>query len=136
MMTLLRGKGAMSSTISTYREEFGDPPELEDEGKFSFRYVLQNKLSLVGHHVLVGFWVLREAKGLLDLVDGLVAKNTDDEHVRWNHIAKEDFPEPEVSPASQDDGNDWLDDGKDGLPEGEHREDDHQDQLLEQRDSL
>ena len=128
MMTLVRGKGVMSSTISTYREEFRDPAEFEGEGKFPLRHVLQNGLRLVGRHILVGIRVVREAIGLLELVNALVAKNVDDEHESWDK-AKEIVPELEASQAPYDHAND-------DLPDGKHREDSHEDQLLEQRDGL
>lgn len=128
-MTLVRGKGAMSSRVSTYHEELRDPAEFEDEGKFIFGHVLHNNLRLVGRHILVGIRVFRVAIGLLDLVDALVAKDTDKERVRWEHEANERDPELEAGHALHDHG-------KDDLPDGEPREDSHQGQLLDQSVSL
>ena len=73
----------MSSPVSTYLEEFGYPPKLEDEGVIPFGEILQYSLGLVGCHVLVGIEGIREAIALLDHVDALVPKLTNDEHVRW-----------------------------------------------------
>ena len=77
------GEGAVGSAVSTYREEFGDPTKFEDEGMVPFGEVFQYCLGFVGRHVVVGFEVIREAITLLDHVDALVAKVTDDEHVSW-----------------------------------------------------
>lgn len=115
----------MSSAVSTYREEFGDPTKLEDEGVIPFGEVFQYSLGLVGRHVFVGFEVIGEAITLLDHVDALVAKVTDDEHVRWEHEAKEGDPEPGTGHACQDSG-------KDGLRNEEDRERSHQGHLLDE----
>ncbi len=119
------GKVAVGSAVSTYREEFGDPTKFEDEGVVPFGEVFQYCLGFVGLHVLVGFEVICEAITLLDHVDALVAKVTDDEHVSWQHDAKEGDPELGIGHACQDSG-------KDGLRDEEDREDSHQGHLLNQ----
>lgn len=73
----------MSSAVSTHLEEFGDPTKLENEGVVPFGEILQYSLGLIGRHVLVGFEGIREAIALLEHIDALVAKVTNDEHVRW-----------------------------------------------------
>ena len=115
----------MSSTVSTYHEEFGDPAKLEDEGKVPFCEILQNSLRFVGRHVFVGFQVISEAIVLLDHVDALVAKVTDDEHVRWDQEAKKSDPELGIGPAGQSSG-------KDGLRDEEQWEGSHQGHLLDE----
>ena len=62
---------------------------------------------------------------LLDQVDTLVAKVTDDEHVRWEHEAKVGDPELGTGHACQDSG-------KDGLRNEEERERSHQGHLLDE----
>lgn len=76
-MNAVEGKGALSSAVNTYLEEFGDPTKLEDEREVPFGEVFQYSLGFVGCHVLVGFEVIREAIVLLDHVDALVAEVTD-----------------------------------------------------------
>ena len=75
--------GAVSSAVSTYLEEFRDPPELEYERAVPFGKIFENGLSVIRGHVLVGFRVIGEAVVLLDHVDALVAKLTDDKQIRW-----------------------------------------------------
>ncbi len=118
------GEEAVGLAASTYREEFGDPTKFEDEGVVPFSKVFQYCLGFVGRHVLVGFDVVCEAITLLDHVDALVAKVTDDEHVSWQHEEKEGDPELGIGHACQDGG-------KDGLRDEEDREGSHQGHLDE-----
>lgn len=118
------GEGAVSSAVSTYHEEFGDPTKLEDEGEVPFGEVFQYSLGLVGCHVLVGFGVVREAIALLDHVDALVAKLADDEHVRREHQAKEGDPELGIGHACQHSR-------KDSLRDEEDRNGSHEGRLLD-----
>ena len=87
LMNAREEEGTVSSAVSTYFEEFGDPTKLEHEREVPFGEILQYSLGHIGRHVLVGFEVVREAIALLDRVDALVAKVTDDEHVRREHQA-------------------------------------------------
>lgn len=104
LMEASEGKEATTSAVSTYLEKFGDPTELEDKGKVPFGEVLQYSLGLVGRHVLVRFEAVREAIAILYHVDALVAKVTDDEHVRWYREEKERDPELGVGDACKDCG--------------------------------
>ena len=70
---------AVSSAVSTYLEEFGDPAELEDERGVPFSEILENDLGFIWRHVLVGSKVIREAVTFLDHFDTLVAELADDE---------------------------------------------------------
>ncbi len=115
----------MSSAVSTYLEEFGDPAELEYERRVPLSDVLQYSLGLIGSHVLVSFEVIGEAIALLDHVDALVAKVTDDEHVSWKQHAKEGDPEIGIRDACQHSG-------KDGLRDEEDRGSSHQGYFLDQ----
>lgn len=114
----------MRSAVGTYLEEFRDPTKLEYERAVPFSEILQYSLSLIGRHVLVGFGVTRKAVGLLDQVDALVAKVTDDEHVRRKHQANECDPEMEICQACQHGGDN-------GLQDEEDRDGSHQGQLLD-----
>ena len=118
-------EGAVASAVSTYREEFGDPTKFEEEGVVPFSEVFQYCLGFVGRHVLVGFEVICETITLLDHVDALVAKVTDDEHVSWQREAKEGDRELGIGHACQDGG-------KDDLRHEEDREGGHQGHLLDE----
>lgn len=102
------------SAVSTYLEEFRDPTKLEYERAVPFSEILQYSLSLIGRHVLVGFRVIRKAVDLLDQVDALVAKVTDDEHVRRKHQANECDPKKGICQACQHGGDNGLEDKEDG----------------------
>lgn len=98
----MRGEGAVIPKISTYLEELGDPTKLEGEGEIMFSKVLQYNLGHVGRHVFIRFEVMREAIHLLDFVDATIAKIIDDEHVRWQSVAKEGPPESRIGQARHD----------------------------------
>lgn len=119
------GKNVASAEVSTYLEEFGDPTKLEDEGSVPLGEVFQYNLGHVGRHVFVGFAIIREAIALLDHVDALVAKVINDEHVRWEHEAKEGDPELGIGQAC-------YYSGKNGLRDEEDREESHQGNLFDQ----
>ena len=97
-----RGKGAISPKISTYLEEFGDPTKFKGEGEIEFSKVFQYNLGDIGRHVPIRLEVIREAIDLLDLVDAAIAKITDDGHVRWQSVFKEDVPESGIDQACHD----------------------------------
>lgn len=124
-MHAIQGNAPVNSAVSTYLEEFRDPTKFEDEGKVPFREVFEDSLRLVWRHVLVGFEVIREAIALLDHVDALVAKVSDDEHVRWEHEAKEGDPELGI-------GHACLDNRQDGSRDQEDRKESHQGHLLDE----
>lgn len=120
-----RGERTVNPATNTYHEELGDPTKLENEGEVPFGEVFQHSLGLVGRHVLVRFEVIREAIALLDHVDALVAKATDNEHVRWEHQAKESDPELGIGNACQDS---WKNSSRDE----EDRNGSHQGHFLHQ----
>ena len=108
MMDVYEEEGDLMSAVSTYLEEFGNPTKFEYERGVPFGEILQYSLRLIGRHVLVGFEVIREAIALLDHVDALVAKVTDNKHVSREHQTKEGDPEMEICHACQHSGEDGL----------------------------